>query len=157
MIRIIALLMCSLIASPPIAKADETPQTKKQLNIDCPSKELCPKMESLYQECKRDYSAPACLQFVMTFKQLLPVYDCSRSFDRNSTVPAAWLCDGQRGNKKAPYEFEDYVRLLSHLKSDEARRLLGSKEFRNVLDGAVAEEFGGKSLQIEKKLKRKRN
>jgi len=143
-----------------VATADVAPQTMKEFNKTCPSKDLCPRIETSYQNCKKDHSSPACSDFVKQFKILLPIYDCQRPFDHTEgsdyIVPALWLCDGQRGDKKAPYESEDYVRLLSKLKSKEARELFGSQEFRDTLDGAVAEEFGGLSRKVEKELKRKK-
>lgn len=158
--RKIRAFLIPLFMTASIANAEVAPLTMKEFNKTCPSKELCPKIEKSYQLCKKDRSSSVCAGFVKEFRQLLPIYDCQRPFDHTDgadyIVPAVWLCDGQRGDKKAPYEFEDYVRLLSKLKSKEARELFGSQEFRDVLDGAVAEEFGDLSRKVEKELKRKK-
>jgi hypothetical protein len=141
-----------------IANAEVAPPTMKDFNKTCPSKVLCLKIEKSYQSCNKDSTSSVCAEFVKEFRQLLPIYDCQRPFDHTEgvdyIVPAVWLCDGQRGDTKAPYEFEDYVRLLSKLKSKKARELFGSQEFRDVLDGAVAEEFGDFSHKVGKELMR---
>lgn len=152
--------LLALFMTATIVNAEVAPPTMKEFNKTCPSKELCPEIEKSYQLCNKDRTSSACTEFVKEFRQLLPIYDCQRPFDHTEVadyiVPAVWLCDGHRGDKKAPYEFEDYVRLLSKLKSKEARVLFGSQKFRDVLDGAVAEEFGDVSHKVEKELKRKR-
>lgn len=73
------------------------------------------------------------MDFVSLLRKVLPEYDCQRPFDRGYIVPALWLADAAA---------EDYVRLLSRLDFPEARHLFASKEFREALDGALAEEFG---------------
>jgi hypothetical protein len=103
---------------------------------------------------------------VVTFWKLLPDYDCQRPFDatptQNFTVPAIWLAgDGP---------LDDYVRLLARLAKsssrsaskvyspgaiDAAQRLFGSKEFRHILDGELAEEYLQQSIAVERRLEQK--
>ncbi len=90
---------------------------------------------------------------MQTFKKLLPTYDCHRSIDIDS-VPAVWLCEGQRADDKHG-ELEDYVELLSQLKTQGSDGLFGSEEFRQILDGALAEDYYDKSVKVERKMKKK--
>jgi hypothetical protein len=79
---------------------------------------------------------------VKVFQQLVPKFDCQRSFD-DAPVPALWLADDAA--------LEDYVHLLSRLKTPPAKALFGSAAFRAVLDGALAEEYGPLSHKSEQK------
>jgi hypothetical protein len=49
--------------------------------------------------------------------------------------------------------FEDYVHLLSKTKTTAARKLFGSAEFRSILDGALAEDYGSLSRKVERELR----
>jgi hypothetical protein len=148
--------MLSLLLSAGPVRAELAPAGIKEFNKTCPAKELCPRIELAYKQCSKQKSAPECAAFVKLFRQLLPLYDCQRPFDRsggdNYIVPAVWLCDGLRGGGY-PQESESYVELLYVLKSPDAKKLFAGKEFREVLDGAVAEEYHDKSLQAEKEMK----
>jgi len=145
-----------LLFSAATAHAGVAPAGLKEFNKTCPANELCPQIELAYQKCGKQASAPDCHDFVRLFKELLPLYDCQRPFDHsggeNYIVPAVWLCDGRRGGGY-PQEFESYAGLLYRLKSVDAKKLFASKEFRDVLDGAVAEEYLDKSLQAEKEMR----
>jgi hypothetical protein len=48
---------------------------------------------------------------------------------------------------------EDYVKLLSEMDDPAARRLFGSEAFREILDGALAEDYGDLSRRVEAELK----
>jgi len=145
-----------LLFSAMIAHAEVAPAGLKEFNKTCPANKLCSRIELAYQKCGKQASAPECHDFVRLFKELLPLSDCQRPFDQsggeNYIVPAVWLCDGRRGGGY-PREFESYAGLLSGLKSRDAKKLFASKEFRDVLDGAVAEEYLDKSLQAEKEMR----
>ena len=78
------------------------------------------------------------------FHQLLPEYDCQRSFD-TSPVPAIWLA----GDEK----LESYVDLLARLKSPDAEALFGGEMLRGVLDGHLAEQYYSKSVAVGKRLR----
>jgi|GEM_PF-1139534 len=137
------------------AHAEKAPAGMKEFNKTCPAKELCPRIELAYQKCTKQNSAPYCQDFVKLFRELLPLYDCQRPFDHsgveNHIVPAVWLCDGRRGAHSQ--EFESYAGLLSGLKSRDAKKLFASEEFRDVLDGAVAEDYFDRSLQAEREMR----
>ena len=110
-------------------------------NVACPAGRLLPGFDASYHECSNGFQNGSCGKFVQTFTQLLPKFDCQRSFD-TAPVPAIWLANDAA--------FEDYVRLLSKLKQPDARRLFASPEFRAVLDGATAEEYVPLSLKAER-------
>jgi hypothetical protein len=89
----------------------------------------------------------SCSTFVELFRELVPKYDCKRSFDRDP-VPAIWLAEGGA--------LEHYVHLLFRLAvrvekmfqarwfdeaTLQAKTLFGSNDFRSVLDGHLAEEY----------------
>jgi hypothetical protein len=117
-------------------------------NQVCPAPRLLPRLEAEYQSCLREQGA-GCDAFVATYRELLPEYDCQRSFDAtprvNYIVPAIWL---SRDHAK-------YIALLSKLKSEPARELFASPEFRRTLDGYVAEIYLEKSEALEKELRGK--
>jgi len=156
-----------LVASVPVL-GKEAPRDMRQFNVSCPAPKLLPVLDAAYHECHNGYVNGSCERFVETFRQLLPEYDCQRPFDatptQNYIVPAIWLAgDGA---------LEDYVRLLSRMSSskdklftdklyqkatDEAKKLFGSKEFRNILDGHLAETYRPLSIKVESELRRKNN
>ena len=131
-----------LLATSLGAAGHKAPAGTRKFNIACPAKELLPKVDLAYHRCnngRRD----ECGQFVTLLRQTLPKYDCQRPFDQDYVVPVLWLADAA---------MEDYVRLLSRLPSLEASRLFASQEFREVLDGDLAEEFGPLSRETERQL-----
>lgn len=123
----------------------KAPDDLREFNVTCPAKELLPKLDLAYHRCNNGRQE-SCESFVSLFRQALPEYDCQRRFDKNYVVPALWLADAAD---------EDYIRLLSRLKLPHAQQLFASPEFREVLDGALAEEYGPLSRKAEKKLKSK--
>jgi hypothetical protein len=124
------------------AAADRKPGAARRFNVDCPAKDVLPKLDLEYHRCNHG-RRKSCELFVSLLRQVLPASDCQRPFDRDQVVPALWLADAAA---------EDYVRLLSRLTSPEARRLFASDEFRRVLDGALAEEFGPVSRHVQELL-----
>jgi hypothetical protein len=144
--------------------ASEAPSSMKQFNVTCPTQKLLPVLDRAYHDCNNGFVNGSCEKFIETFRQLLPEYDCQRSFDatptKNYVVPAIWLAgDGA---------LEDYVRLLSRMSSPkdkmftdklfkkaslEAKKLFGSKEFQAILDGALAEEYLPLSNKTAKELR----
>lgn len=145
----------------------EAPAEMSQFNVACPASSVLPVLDHAYHECSNGFLNGSCEKFIESFRQLLPEYDCQRSFDATSTknyiVPAVWLAgDGA---------LEDYIRLLSRLASSKdktltpkhfrkaiasARKLFGSKEFQRVLDGAIAKEYLPLSRSVERQLTRER-
>jgi hypothetical protein len=148
--RIVRRVVCTFaivalvnVAAPAQAGGHKAPAGQREFNVTCPAKELLPKLDLAYHRCnnaRRD----SCESFVTLFRQALPEYDCQRDFDQNYVVPAVWLADAAN---------EDYIRLLSRLKLPSAMRLFASPEFREVLDGDLAEEYGPLSRKAEKRLK----
>ena len=110
----------------------------------CPAHKLLPTLDTSYHECSHGFDNGSCATFIETFKKLLPTYSCKRSFD-TSPVPAVWLADDAA--------LEDYVKLLSGMKEPAARKLFGSEVFRAILDGALAEDYGDLSRQVEADMK----
>ena len=130
-----------------------------QSNVPCPASKLLPALDAAYHQCSHGFENDSCESFVQTFGQLLPKYDCRRSFD-NDAVPAVWLAGDA--------ELDDYVHLLWRLSSstdkmlaenrfskatNDAKKLFSSKEFRNILDGELAEDYMARSEELERKLK----
>lgn len=157
-----------ILAVPMVLFATEAPQDMRQFNVTCPATTLLPVLDNAYHECSNGFANGSCERFVETFRQLLPEYDCQRSFDatpsRNYIVPAIWLAGSAA--------LEDYIRLLYRMPSSkdkiftqkyfqnattEAKKLFGSKDFQNILDGHLAEEYGPLSKKVENELKQKRN
>ena len=125
-----------------------------QFNVECPARRLCPDLDKYYQTCSRTHASEACDSFVKIFRQLVPKYDCQRSFDhtptKDYTVPAVWVCGeilAARGERPI---FEESIKLLQELRSNDARSFFGSADFRSILDGELAETYPGTSLQAEK-------
>jgi hypothetical protein len=147
------------------APCTEATRSMKQFNVICPARELLPELDRAYHECDNSFDG-SCEKFVATFRKLLPDYDCQRPFDatptQNFIVPAIWLAgDGP---------LDDCVRLLARLAKssarsasklyspgaiDAAQRLFGSKEFRHILDGELAEEYLQQSIAVERRLEQK--
>jgi len=156
-----------LVASVPLL-ASEAPRDMRQFNVTCPASKLLPFLDANYHECGNGFVNGSCEMFVDIFRELLPEYDCQRTCDstptKNYIVPAIWLAgDAALG---------DYIHLLWRMSSskdklftnklfqnatDEAKKLFGSKEFRKILDGSLAEEYWPLSEKVESELKRKRN
>jgi hypothetical protein len=101
-------------------------------NVECPAPALLPQLDATYHECNHGFQNGSCDRFVDLFRLLLPRFDCQRSFD-TSPVPALWLADNAA--------MEDYIHLLSRLNTPAAKTLFGSAAFRDILDGALAEEY----------------
>jgi hypothetical protein len=125
-----------------------------QFNVECPAKRLCPDLEKYYQTCSRTHSSEACDTFVKIFRQLVPKYDCQRSFDhtptKDYTVPAVWVCKEILAAKGERPVFVESIKLLKKLRSNAARSFFASAEFRSVLDGELAETYSESSLRAEK-------
>lgn len=113
-------------------------------SMTCPVPTVLPILERSYDTCRR--SGRGCGLFLEAFVELIPRYDCQRSFD-TSPVPAIWLA-GDR-------QLERYVSLVAHLRTRSARRLFGSAEFRSVLDGDLAEQFSDQSRAAERRLRQR--
>lgn len=162
-VRATALRMILLPAFTTSVMAAEAPATMHQFNVTCPAAKLAPALDRAYHECRNGYDIPegGCPKFLTIFKQLLPTYDCQRPFDasptKNYVVPAIWLTGDA--------EFEDYTDLLWRMASrkdrmfgdksfreisDSAQRLFASHEFRDALDGALAEEYLEKSKKLQR-------
>jgi hypothetical protein len=128
--------------------------TPVQFNVECPAKRLCPDLEKFYQACSLTHESEACDSFVKIFRQLVPRYDCQRSFDhtptKDYTVPAVWVCkEILAAGGKRPV-FEESIKLLQNLRINDARSFFGSADFRSVLDGELAETYVGPSVRAEK-------
>jgi len=130
-----------------------------QSNVTCPASKLLPALDASYRKCRRGFENDSCERFVQTLGKLLPKYDCQRLFDKDA-VPAVWLA--------ADDDLDDYIYLLWRLSSstdkmftgksfskatDDANKLFSSEEFRNILDGALAEHYMARSEELERKLK----
>ena len=130
-----------------------------QSNVTCPASRLLPTLDAAYHQCDHGFENGSCETFVQTLQRLLPKYDCQRSFD-NSPVPAVWLAGDA--------ELDDYVHLLWLLSSstdkrfagtsfsnaiNDAKKLFSSKEFRNILDGELAEDYMARSKELEHELR----
>jgi hypothetical protein len=128
-------------------QAKPAPKNMKEFNKTCPTPKLCNELYSEKEACEKKDSG-ACDRFVNVLRKALPEYDCQRDFDKSNgqkyIVPAIWLCDGH----------DSYLDALSKLKTKNAKKLYGSKLFRNALDGASAEEHLENSKKVEKTLKR---
>ena len=135
-------LLLALAASAWAAKA---PPEMTHFNETCPAPKACEDLARTSKACK---SKGDCKPFVETMKALAPEYDCQRPFDKTPTdnyiVPALWLCeDGARHAS---------LKLLSGLKSPEARRFFASEGFRGVLDGESAALYFDRSRALERRL-----
>jgi hypothetical protein len=114
--------------------------TQVQASGVCPAPTVLPILERAYQSCAS--SRRQCTLFVEAFREVIPRYDCKRDFD-TAPVPAIWLA-GDR-------QFEKYVALVARLRTPGARKLFASPEFRSVLDGDVAEQYGNRSRAAERR------
>jgi len=146
-IRMAATAAIVMVATSVLAK--EAPPGMSQFNRTCPAKSLLPKLAEAHKSCFSNESA-ACSEFVRIFRELLPEYDCQRRFDAtpkvNYIVPAIWLAGDDR--------LDQYIALLSKLRTPEAQRLFASPEFRAILDGHFAEDYLELSVEAEKKLRK---
>ncbi len=159
------ILLTPLVFSSPLF-AIERPAGIQKFNITCPASKLLPVIDTAYHDCHNGFVNGSCERFVETFQQLLPKYDCQRPVDatpkKNYTVPAIWIA--------SEGAVEDYTRLLFRLSSPndkmfsdkwfqkatlDAKKLFGSQKFRDILDGALAEEYVEKSIKVEKRMKAK--
>ncbi len=90
-------VLLPLLLLPIIVTADIAPKGMKEFNKRCPATKLCPDLEKYYQQCKKQPDTAVCREFIETMKELSPVYDCQRDFDRtnevNYIVPAIWICN----------------------------------------------------------------
>lgn len=136
------------------ANGNKAVSASGQFNVECPAKRLCPDFEKYYQTCSRDHASEACDSFVKIFHQLVPRYDCQRSFDhtptKDYTVPAVWVCGeilAARGERPI---FDESIKLLQKLRSNDARNFFASADFRSVLDGEFAETYMESSWRAEK-------
>lgn len=146
-------ILLILLLLPIDAIAEMAPSGMKEFNKICPAQKLCPDLEQYYQACSKKPNSEVCIKFIEAMKQLSPVYDCQRSFDKQYIVPAIWLCDEKRREAGASYAVtETYYELLSNLKLKEAKEYFASPLFRSVLDGYMAEEYYDKSERLEKQL-----
>jgi len=139
--NLLFLILCTFVITKNAVASTET--------MECPAKSLLPKLDYAYHECSNGYANGSCDEFVRVFEELIPEYNCQRSFD-NAPVPAIWLAGS------AP--LEDYIELIYHLAinkdgfydyfkydraKSEAKRMFTSDEFfLTVIDGALAEEYG---------------
>ncbi len=141
---ILALASCSALAR-------EAPGNMKEFNKLCPFKEHYIAMDRAYHDCAHGFGNARCDVFLEELHILLPEYDCQRSFDsnagKNHIVPAIWLAGSGA--------IEDFYSLLYKLASNDtffnhtrfkttksrARVIFLSPEFRNTLDGHVAQEY----------------
>jgi hypothetical protein len=156
-----------LVASVPLL-ASEAPRDMRQFNVTCPASKLLPFLDANYHECSNGFVNGSCEMFVDIFRELLPEYDCQRTCDssptKNYIVPAIWLAGDAA--------LRDYIHLLWRMSSskdkvftkedfyrttEEAKRLFGSKEFRNILDGHLGETYRPLSIKVENELKRRGN
>ena len=152
-LALLVLVLCGCSSSEP----DSTGQTSPTATAPgCPFNKLFMRFDLAYHSCMNGSSLKtgSCSTFVDLFGDLVPKYDCQRSFD-TAPVPAIWLAEGGA--------LEHYVRLLSRLAlrnekmfqykwfddaSLQARTLFGSNDFRSVLDGHLAEEFLDLSYEL---------
>ncbi len=95
-----------LLAVPCHLFAGEAPPGMTRFNVQCPTPRLLPVIDAAYHECNNGYENGSCAKFVSLFVQLLPEYDCQRSFDhtpaKDYVVPAVWLTGAAH---------EDFLRL----------------------------------------------
>lgn len=110
---------------------------------ECPAPKVCSDMDRQLQACIKEKKKAECVKFVTSYKSALGKFNCKRSFDTQA-VPAIWLCDG--------HEF--FTDELSKMKTDYAKRVYGSAEFRETLDGGIAEAHREESEKVGKSLKK---
>ncbi len=126
-----------MISSTAIADEQACPFPEKYLEID-----------RAYHQCANGQvrKGESCELFVKSIVTLFPKYNCMRSFD-TEPVPALWLFDAAS---------EDYIKLLYEMASGKnkmfndmrfsnetfiAKEIFLSQEFREVLDGHIAEKY----------------
>ena len=96
----------------------------------CPVEDHLSSIRQSYLACQESPQSAACTDFSKQITNVLPTYECYRSFD-TTPVPAAWLLDDQ--------EWEAYVALVKANQSTWARNLYASPMFKASLDGFLAE------------------
>ncbi len=103
----------------------------------CPAPKLCDVLGETLDSCEQDKRQ--CSEFVASFEKLLPKYDCKNPKGKG-TSSAILLCG----------EYEDALRFLSKMKSDDAKKVFGSPQLRSILDGDLKEEFSELSIKVGK-------
>lgn len=105
----------------------------------CPAPKLCDTLGETLDSCEQDKRQ--CAEFVATFEKLLPQYDCKKADPKvKGPVSAILLCG----------EYEDALRFLAKMKSDDAKKVFGSSRLRAVLDNDLKEEFSELSIKVGK-------
>lgn len=92
--------------------------------------------------------------FIDLLRKAMLRYDCRRSGDIDP-VPVWWLCDRSKADGVHACnqeDIDDWLKLLATSESRKAKELLGSKLFRNTLDGMYAELYSDLSRQVERDL-----
>jgi hypothetical protein len=108
--------------------------------VSCPMPQLGEKIKIAYDKViKNPSDINKERAFIILFEKSLYKYDCLRSYDYKP-VPAWWLCDHE--------DVDKWLRLLSQMKSLEAKKLFGSDLFRETLDGEYAEEYYESSQSV---------
>ncbi len=139
-----------LLSAATFAMAKDVSDNTLESNRNCPFKTRYIKLDMAYHECIKGFSNGSCDRFIEEIKIFLPEYDCQRSFDsvqgKEYFVPAIWKTGAAQ---------EDYTSLLYKLASSDefykeewfetarrkAKEVLLSREFKNTLDGHLAEEY----------------
>ncbi len=103
----------------------------------CPAPKLCDVLGETLDSCEQDKRQ--CTEFVTSFEKLLPKYDCKNPKGKGN-ISAILLCG----------EYEDALRFLSKMKSDDAKKVFGSPQVRAILDGDLKEEFSELSIKVGK-------
>lgn len=117
----------------------------KNTNNDCPMPQLGIEIRIAYNELiSNPHLHLKDSTFVTLLEKSFYKYNCKRSFDKNP-VPALWLCDSG--------DIEKWIEYLSKMNSTYAKKLFGSRLFRSVLDGSLAEQFFQLSKEVEYTLK----
>lgn len=116
----------------------------------CPAAKRCGELESARRVCE---NSGHCDSFFRVLAGLLRPGRCRRDFD-SGDVPPVWLCVeiDDPITKSARDGFDLALHTLTKLRTREARRLLASESLRAALDGYLAEEFRGPSLDAERLL-----
>jgi hypothetical protein len=149
--RRLAMALSLLIAMP--SSADPATRRGKVVEERCPAPALCTALASGFERCAADPTEAGCGAFLRAMTKSFGSYDCQRTFEGlgDKPVPAAalWLCQGPTGSPEAQ-AVDHYVALLASLEFKAARRVFGSPQFRQVLDGAAADDYIEQSLAAER-------
>jgi hypothetical protein len=116
----------------------------------CQIDKACVEFEDFSYSCREKKIQTDCSKFVTKFKSLLTKGNCKRSFD-TKPVFDVWYCSGIKGAAALDLHYLT----LALLKSKEALALYSSKQLRDTMDGAIAEEHNAKSVKLEKTLNKK--